>query len=77
VTEAKRQKGDAGAVIDPAPESRLGVGQASSKRWGDGVRKKGAENNLNEAGRRGNCLTLSRSGAAGGLHAGLTGGHEA
>jgi hypothetical protein len=24
----------------------------SSKRWGDGVRKKGEENNLNEAGRR-------------------------
>jgi hypothetical protein len=23
----------------------------SSKRWGDGVRKKGEENNLNEAGR--------------------------
>jgi len=49
----------------------------SSKWWGDGVRKKGEENNLNEAGTRGNCLTLSRSGAAGRIHAGLTGGHEA
>jgi hypothetical protein len=43
---AKRQKGDAGAVFDLAAKSRLGVGLASSKRWGDGVRKKAKTNNL-------------------------------
>jgi hypothetical protein len=43
VTVAKRRKGDAGAVFDLAAELRLGVGLASSKRWGDGVRKKGEE----------------------------------
>ena len=43
VTVAKRQKGDAGAVFDLAPKSRLGVGPVSSKRWGDGVRKKGED----------------------------------
>ena len=52
VTVSKGQKGDAGAVFDLAPKSRPGVGPVSSKRWGDGVRKKGEENNLNEAGRR-------------------------
>jgi hypothetical protein len=43
VTVAKGRKGDAGAVFDLAAEPRLGVGLASSKRWGDGVRKKGEE----------------------------------
>jgi hypothetical protein len=43
VTVAKGQKGDAGAVFDLAPKSRLGVGPVSSKRWGDGGRKKGEE----------------------------------
>jgi hypothetical protein len=51
VTVAKGQKGDAGATFEFAPEFRLGVGHASSQRWGDGVRKKGEENN-DEAGRR-------------------------
>jgi hypothetical protein len=40
VTVAKGQRGDAGAVFDLAPESRFGVGPVSSKRWGDGGRKK-------------------------------------
>jgi hypothetical protein len=52
VTVAKRQKGDAGAVFDLAPE----VGSVSDKRAANGgvmaCEKKGAENNLNEAGRR-------------------------
>jgi hypothetical protein len=43
VTVAKRPKGDAGAVFGLAAKFRLGVGLASSKRWGDGVRKKGEE----------------------------------
>jgi hypothetical protein len=43
VTAAKREIGDAGAVFDLAPRLRLGVGPASSKRWGDGVRKKGED----------------------------------
>jgi hypothetical protein len=30
-------------VFDLAPRFRLGVGPASSKRWGDGVRKKGED----------------------------------
>jgi hypothetical protein len=43
VTVAKGLNGDAGAVFDLAADYRLGVGLASSKRWGDGVRKKGVE----------------------------------
>ena len=43
MTVAKGQKGDAGAVFDLAPKSRLGVGPVSSKRWGDGGRKKGED----------------------------------
>jgi hypothetical protein len=43
VTVAKRQRGDAGAVFDLAPNYRLGVGPVSSKWWGDGVRKKGED----------------------------------
>jgi hypothetical protein len=43
VTVAKGLKGDAGAVFDLAPKSRPGVGPASSKRWGDGRRKKGED----------------------------------
>ena len=39
--------GGAGAVCDLAPDYRLGVGPVSSKWWGDGVRKKGEENNTN------------------------------
>jgi hypothetical protein len=35
--------GDAGAVFDLAPKSRLGVGPVSSKWWGDGGRKKGED----------------------------------
>ena len=46
VTVAKGQRGDAGAVFDLAPKCRLGVGPVSSKRWGDGGRKIGEENNL-------------------------------
>ena len=41
----ERAKGDAGAVFDLAPKSRPGVGPVSSKRWGDGVRKKAKTNN--------------------------------
>ena len=37
------ERGDAGAVFDLAPKFRLGVGPASSKRWGDGGRKKGED----------------------------------
>jgi len=51
-TVAKGLKGDAGAVFDLPPEARLGVGQLSSKRRCDGVRKKGEENNLTGGGRR-------------------------
>ena len=47
VTVAKRERGDAGAVFDLAPNSRLGVGPASSKRWGDGGRKKGEDKQPN------------------------------
>ena len=47
VTVAKRQKGDAGAVFDLAPKFRLGVGPVSSKRWGDGGRKIGADKQPN------------------------------
>jgi len=36
----ERAKGDAGAVFDLAPKSRPGVGPVSSKRWGEGGRKK-------------------------------------
>jgi hypothetical protein len=43
VTVAKGQRGDAGAVFDLAPKCRLGVGPVSSKRWGDGGRKKGED----------------------------------
>ena len=43
VTVAKGQMGDAGAVFDLAPKSRLGVGPVSSKWWGDGGRKKGED----------------------------------
>ena len=77
VTVAKGQKGDAGAVFDLAPERRLGVGQASSKRWGDGVRKKGEENNLNEAGRRAIASHYRGAARLAGFMPGLTGGHEA
>ena len=35
--------GDAGAVLDLAPKSRLGVGPVSSKWWGKGGRKKGED----------------------------------
>jgi hypothetical protein len=49
---AKGQKGDAGAVFDLAPK----VGSVSDKRAANGGvmagEKKGAENNVNEAGRR-------------------------
>ena len=47
VTVAKGQMGDAGAVFDLAPKSRLGVGPVSSKRWGDGGRKIGADKQPN------------------------------
>jgi len=43
VTVAKGQRGDAGAVFDLAPKYRRGVGPVSSKRWGDGGRKKGED----------------------------------
>jgi hypothetical protein len=33
VTVAKRQRGEAGAVFDLAPDYRLGVGPVSSKWW--------------------------------------------
>jgi hypothetical protein len=36
-------EGDVGAVFDLALNSRLDVGPVSSKWWGDGGRKKGAE----------------------------------
>jgi hypothetical protein len=49
---AKRQRGDAGAVFDLAPK----VGSVSDRRAANGgvmaCEKKGAENNLNETGRR-------------------------
>ena len=52
MTVGKGQKGDAGAVFDLAPK----VGSVSDKRAANGgvmvCEKKGAENNLNEAGRR-------------------------
>jgi hypothetical protein len=47
VTVAKGQRGDAGAVFDLAPKSRLGVGPVSSKRWGEGVRKNGEDKQPN------------------------------
>jgi len=43
VTAVEGKEGDAGAVFDVASRLRLGVGPASSKRWGDGVRKKGED----------------------------------
>ena len=58
VTVAKGQRGDAGAVFDLAPKSRLGVGPVSSKRRGDGGRKKGEENNLTFKPRRAVVLLL-------------------
>jgi len=39
--------GDAGAVFDLASKCRLGVGPASSKRWGDGWREKGEDKQPN------------------------------
>ena len=47
VTVAKGQRGDAGAIFDLAPKSRLGVGPVSSKRWGDGGRKIGEDKQPN------------------------------
>ena len=47
VTEAKGRKGDDGAVFDLAPKSRPGVGPVSSKRWGEGGRKKGEDKQPN------------------------------
>jgi len=43
VTVVEGEEGDAGAVFDVASRLRLGVGPASSKGWGDGVRKKGED----------------------------------
>ena len=43
MTVAKGQRGDAGARFDLAPNTRPGVGPVSSKRWGDGGRKKGED----------------------------------
>lgn len=63
VTEVKRQKGDAGAVLDLAPKSRDGVGPASSIRWGGGMRKKGEEDNLKFQPHRAVVLLLSESAA--------------
>jgi hypothetical protein len=47
VTVVEGKEGDAGAVFDLAPKSRLGVGPVSSKRWGDGGRKIGADKQPN------------------------------
>jgi hypothetical protein len=43
VTVVEGKEGDAGAVFDLAPKSRLDVGPVSSKRWGEGGRKKGED----------------------------------
>jgi hypothetical protein len=40
VTEAEGQEGAADAVLGSLRWSRLGVGPASSERWGDGGREK-------------------------------------
>jgi hypothetical protein len=74
---AKGQNGDAGAVFDLAPK----LGSVSDKRAANGgvmaCEKKAKKHNLNETGQAGHSVALSRSGTAGRLHAGLTGGHEA
>jgi hypothetical protein len=43
VKVAKLESGDAGAVFDLAPKSRLDVGPVSSKWWDDGRQKKGED----------------------------------
>jgi len=70
VTVAGRVGGaDAGAVCDLAPDYRLGVGPVSSKWWGDGVRKKGEENNTNIQAPAFSVTTISASaGVPGWLH---------
>jgi len=70
VTVAGRVGGDdAGAICDLAPDYRLGVGPVSSKWLGDGVRKKGEENNTNIQPLV-SCLTTiyASAGVTGGLH---------
>jgi len=61
VTVAKGQRGDAGAVFDLASNYRLGVGPVSSKRWGDGGRKTGEENNRTLCPRQGCGFNSARS----------------
>ena len=61
VTVAGWWRGDAGAIFAPRLRCRRGVGRASSKRLGDGGRKKGEDNHPKILPPAGPCFYPARS----------------